>query len=103
MKKLIQLTVFLFFISAFSTSCNKCNMPEDGAIAATLYDYTGLDGCSWIIKLENDEVLEPLNLQDFGIELQEGKNIWVKYSVSTNTASICMVGSMITIEGIWDR
>jgi hypothetical protein len=85
-----------------STSCDKA-CPDHSAEAAILADYTGLDGCSWVIKLENNEVLEPNNLAETGIELKEGKKVWVKYTTEEGMASICMVGPIVTIEEIWDR
>lgn len=89
----------LFFIY----SCNKSNAPEDGAIIATLHDNTGFDGCTWVIKLDNDEVLEPVNLGDFNhFELKDRKKIWIKYR-TVGMASICMVGPTVEIEAIWDR
>ena len=34
---------------------------------------TGLDGCSWMIELNNGTRLEPTNLNDFNINLQENQ------------------------------
>ena len=39
----------------------------------------GLDGCSWMIELNNGTKLEPTNLNDFNINLQENQKIWVVY------------------------
>lgn len=36
-----------------------------------LRDLTGLDGCGWIIQLSDSTKLEPINLDDFDIELRE--------------------------------
>jgi hypothetical protein len=60
-----------------------------------------LDGCSWVIKIDND-VFEPVNLNEFNFELKEGKKVWIKYT-TVNLASICMVGQTIEIEAIWER
>jgi hypothetical protein len=96
---LFILIVFAFLLAG----CTKSTSPETGAIAATLHDYTGLDGCSWVIKLENGEVLEPVNLADFTIELEEGKKVWLKYAEQNDLASICMVGLIVKIDRIWER
>lgn len=72
------------------------------AVKAVLKDYTGLDGCTWVIKLDNNEVIEPINLGDFNFVLEDGKKIWIKYK-TVGMASICMVGPTIEIEAIWDR
>lgn len=103
MKKATPLFFILIVFILIFAGCNKSTSPETGAVAATLFDYTGLDGCSWVIKLENEEVLEPTNLADFTIELKEGKKVWLKYTVQDNLASICMVGPIVKIENIWER
>lgn len=103
MKPARFLSVFIIIIISFAFTCNKVNQPHEDAVAAQLFDYTGLDGCSWIIKLEDEKVLEPTNLQDFDIELKEGKKVWIKYTEQTDLASICMVGPIVSIEDIWDR
>lgn len=84
-------------------SCNKAQQPDVNAVKATLNDFTGLGGCSWVIKLNNHDLLEPINLDEFSIELKEGKKIWIKYKPAENMASICMVGLMVEIEAIWER
>jgi hypothetical protein len=101
--QLHRLTILLFSSLLFLTiSCDKtCTDPD--AEAAILTDYTGLDGCGWVIKLENDEVLEPMNLGSFDIELKEGKEIWITYTELQDVASICMVGPIVRIDEIWDR
>ena len=96
------LFVFIIFTPIFF-SCTKTQQPDADAIKATLNNYTGLDGCSWVIKLKNNEVLEPINLADFDLDLKEGKKIWIKYKPAPNYASICMVGQMVEIEAIWER
>lgn len=96
--------VFLLLFSvAFLLSCNKKTSPEPTEIAATLQDYTGFDGCSWVIVLENTEVKEPVNLNSFQLELVDGKKVWVNYSVLENAISICMVGEVVRIESIRNR
>ncbi|NOX86086.1 MAG: hypothetical protein GXO86_09000 [Chlorobi bacterium] len=88
----------IFFISA----CDKTS-PDAKAVKATLYDYTGLDGCSWVIKLDDGEVLEPDNLGGFDIEIKDGKKVWVKYTLAKEQISICMVGPRVDIVEIWER
>ncbi len=98
-KFILPVILFLFIV----LSCSKNDPPETGALKATLHDYTGLDGCSWIIKLESGEVLEPMNLGAFEIELKENKKIWVKYTEVKDALSICMVGPIVKVERIWER
>jgi hypothetical protein len=96
---LLPLIILLFFF----ISCSKNDPPEPGARKAVIHDYTGLDGCGWVIRLDEGETLEPTNLQSFGIKLKEGKKVWITYTELNDLASICMVGPIVRIDGIWAR
>ena len=52
------------FLAVLSMLCVGC---VDGLRPgnATLRDYTGLDGCGWVIEADEGAVLEPLNLGEF--------------------------------------
>jgi hypothetical protein len=100
-KPLFLILPLIFLL--FSISCNKSNPPESGAVKATLYDYTGLDGCSWVIKVDNNEVLELDNPEQLDFKLKDGKKVWLKYHLSESQTSICMVGPKINVDAIWDR
>jgi len=63
---------------------------------AVLRDYTGLDGCGWVIEA-NGTVLEPLNLGEFLSDPQDGMDLNVTYHVENGYASICMVGDIVTL------
>lgn len=53
-----------------------------------------VDGCSWMLKLEDGKLLEPVNLSD---ELKkENRIVWVQYKHYENY-SFCMAGEMVTI------
>ncbi len=65
-----------------------------------LKDYTGLDGCKWVIELAKGERLEPVNLGDFKINLVDGNKVVVSYHEETDRGSICMVGKIVTIDCI---
>lgn len=93
---LIFLTIALFFVSCERRSC-------ENAQAATIEDYTGLDGCGLVIKLQNGEVLEPVNLNDFNITPTDGMKVWVKYHEVSGMASICMVGPIVEVDCLVKR
>ncbi len=96
MKVFFLLTfVLLIFSACERTSC-------ENAQAATIEDYTGLDGCGLVIKLQNGEVLEPTNLNDFNISPTDGMKVWVKYH-EVSGGSICMVGPIVEIDCITKR
>jgi hypothetical protein len=91
----VFLTISLFLFSCERTSC-------ENAQAATIEDYTGLDGCGLVIKLQSGEVLEPINLNDFNITPTDGMKVWVKYH-EVGMMSICMVGPTVEIDCLSKR
>jgi hypothetical protein len=40
------ISIFLFLLIPVLFACRKSDQVPQKAVAATLYDYTGLDGCS---------------------------------------------------------
>ena len=55
------------------------------------------DGCSWMIKLEDGKMLEPVNLKE---EFKkDGLNVWIQYTHYENF-SFCMSGEMVTITAM---
>lgn len=70
-------------------------------VKATIRNFTGLDGCSWLLVLEDGKKLEPTNLENFDfIKLEDGKKVIVEYEAQTAMASICMAGSIVKITCI---
>ena len=95
-------TIFLsFLLVTIFSACNRTAC--DNAQAATIEDYTGLDGCGLVIKLQNGAVLEPTNLNDFNITPTDGMKVWVKYHEVSGMASICMVGPIVEIDCLAKR
>lgn len=64
---------------------------------ATLRDYTGLDGCGWVIEVDEGGVLEPLNLGEFISDPDPGMRLTIEYQEEGGYASICMVGPIVTL------
>lgn len=88
----------ILFISCllFVFSCSKksgCSNSEH----VILRNLTGLDGCGWVLQLDDGSKLEPQNLNDFEIEYVEGKSLQVSYT-EIDGASICMVGQIVNIN-----
>ena len=71
---------------------------------ATLRNYSGLDGCGWVIELSSGILLEPINLDDFQGEysMEDGAPIWINYE-NYNSASICMIGQTVQVIAIRNR
>ena len=94
--------VTLFFAcSLLLLACNRSTC--ENAQAATIVDYTGLDGCGLVIQLQNGTVLEPVNLNDFNLTPTDGMKVWVKYHELSSMASICMVGPIVEIDCLSKR
>jgi hypothetical protein len=92
---LLTFSALLFLSSCEGSSC-------ENAKAATIEDYTGLDGCGLVIKLTTGEVLEPINLNDFNITPTDGMKVWVNYHEVAG-GSICMVGPIVEIDCLSKR
>lgn len=70
---------------------------KEGYTKATIINYA-VDGCSWMIQLEDGKKLEPSNLAD---EFKkENLKVWIQYQVKKGGMSICMAGEMVTITTI---
>ena len=77
---------------------------SQGYVIATIRNQSGkLDGCGWVIELEGDKWLEPINLDE--VYRVDAKNIWLKYTPVRDgqMASICMIGEMVTVDDIKER
>ncbi|MBI2270926.1 MAG: hypothetical protein HYU69_11335 [Bacteroidetes bacterium] len=65
-----------------------------GYARATVIKYE-VDGCGYLLQLGSGKKLEVLSLPE---ELkQEKKEVWIKYELDKNAASICMAGDIIKL------
>ena len=84
------------FILFFSLNCG--DEETSCEIKATLKDYASLDGCGFVLVLEDGEVLE---MGDFDEEpdfsFNDGMKVRISYEEMSNMASICMVGPKVNI------
>lgn len=87
--------IFILFIVILQSCVKKngCSNSEH----VILRNLTGLDGCGWVLELDNGSKLEPRNLNDFNIELVEGKSLHVKTKEVEASAGICMVGKIVDV------
>ena len=102
MKKFLKPLFSISLIALLLMACakNKCS----DSVKGELKDLSGLDGCGFVIELENGNKLEPLNLSDFNIALNDGKKVWISYHLTTNMiATACMVVDIIEIDSITNR
>ncbi len=57
---------FILFSCADDSACSK-------SVHVKLKNLTGLDGCGWVLQLDDNSYLEAQNLDQFEIELKEGR------------------------------
>jgi hypothetical protein len=65
----------------------------------TVVDNSGLDGCGFIIKLDNGEVLEPVSIPLY-FQLYNNQRVKLSYKERTDMASTCMMGKIVDITCI---
>ena len=97
-KHILTLLIMTFLIAGCNDEKSNC---ENGKLG-TLKNLTGFDGCGWVIQLSETLTLEPINLNDFDIELVNNKSVCVQYQINQDAGSICMVGVVVEIEKISD-
>ncbi len=99
--KPISKLLLIFIIVGTALLTTGC--PEDkceGGVDGWLVDYTGLDGCRWIIELQSGERLEPVNLHQLDFEPSDSLPVRIIYKEAPDMMSICMVGTMVHINCI---
>ena len=78
----------------------SCRNEDDALLCdekATLREFTGFDGCAYVLVLDNEEVLEIGELvfePDF--EFSDGLRVSVTYE-EFSSVSICMIGPMVRV------
>jgi PKD repeat protein len=96
--------VCLDIVTADSCRSSFCDTLYVGVVpycslTGTVVDYTGLDGCGLVIKLDNGEVLEPVEIVP-NFVLKNGQRVHLAYTELSDHASICMVGKIVRIDCI---
>ena len=93
-RKLITTAVLFTFLVA----CQ--NNPCPDGVNGILKDLEGLDGCGFVIEVENGKTLIPMNLEAFDIALSDGSEVLLSYAVQEDAIGICMAGDIVKIECI---
>jgi len=90
-KTLALLAIIVLVLLAIS--CNeKSNEITSSQYSGVVKDYSELDGCGYIIELENGDKINPVIINNANIELQEGDSVEIIYEIIDSIASICMIG-----------
>ena len=96
MKRFLSLLILNGLL--FIISCEDKDETLDCDIKATLRDYTGLDGCGFVLVLDNGEVLEMGGFdEEPGFQFNDGMEVSISYEEMQGMATICMVGPVVRI------
>lgn len=109
----LLLLLSLLLLSAV-TSCQKNEVSPATSCGtfATIRDMSGLDGCGFVLELDNGEKLEPV--YDYGwcgtpplpapvidnVQFLDGKRVTIAYKELTDKVGICMAGKVVEITCI---
>jgi len=63
-------------------------------------DMTGLDGCRFVIELDDGERIQPMNMNEFDIEPKDGMQVKLSYVIDKEAMSICMAGTTVQLVKI---
>ncbi|HFC00797.1 MAG TPA: hypothetical protein ENJ53_08340 [Phaeodactylibacter sp.] len=99
MYKLLILVSSFFLVVAKKCDTNK-NGNNPCTEVGTLKDFTGLDGCGFLIVMDDGEKLQPVKYADKNIHPKDGQRIKFSYKEITDLAGICMAGKMVEITCI---
>lgn len=102
MKYLLSKLLLVFILA--TAACSPKSKLKTNEVNAVLADYTGLDGCGWMLKLENADVngnqtLMPLNLDEFSITKRDGKKVLIVYK-DEPAFNTCMAGATVRLSSI---
>ena len=87
---------------ALSTSCHKADEAPSCGTPATVRNLTGLDGCGYVLELDNGQRLEPHGALWQNFALHDGDRVIIGYE-SDPAISICMVGDGVKLTCIEKR
>jgi hypothetical protein len=100
MKKSVYIIPFLFSILFFVACDDDKGGVQPDVSEGIVRDYTGLDGCGYIIEMDNGEKLEPVEMTDTSFHFYDGQHVEVWYTELTDVGSFCMAGKIVRIDSI---
>ena len=83
----------IIVIVLLAVSCSE----KDDDIQTTyhsgvLKDYSEIDGCGYIIELENGDLINPVIINNSNIELSDGETVEISYEIIDTMFTTCQVG-----------
>lgn len=115
-KHLLHIAFALLLLAGFSackakkkaavvenTRTETAQPKEKPVVEGTLRNMAGLDGCKWMIELNNSKKLQPTNLADFDVPMVDGQHVWVDFVEQQGVMSICMAGKVVKLIKLYPR
>lgn len=97
---LLKISVLAGAISTASFGCS-----ENGDVAryvdGMLVDYTKYTGCGWVLELPDDR-LEPININDFKLDLTDSLKVRFAYVVDNDSISECHL-TVVRLLDIYEK
>lgn len=91
----LLLSLILLTWSCANTKNNTSNCVN--SVKGTLVNKTGLDGCGWMIALNDGKTVNPTNLNSFDIKLIDNTKIKFSYIEKNDLFDTCMAGKIVEI------
>ena len=95
-KTMFRISLFMFLLILFSCKTKKVVDSSNNNACntfATVKDYTGLDGCRFLLVLENGEKWLPVKVNDKDFVFKDNQKIKFGYTVLEDVMSVCMAES----------
>jgi len=100
---LMTLLIAAFTLAACnSTKSDNTQKADKNLTEGVLVDMNNLDGCGWIIKLEDGTKLQPVNINKFDFEPKDGVAVLFRYK-KVDMAGVCMLGQMVELLSIKEK
>lgn len=97
----LLLTSSGLLLSAFSCNKQEHDNPGPGCgTPATIRNFKGLDGCGYLLVLDNGKRLEPADTLWGSFPKVEGKRVTISYAPATGKVSACMTGELVNLRCI---
>jgi len=100
MKKSVYIIPVLFSVLLFTACDDDTGGIQPNAQEGIVRDYTGLDGCGYIIEMLGGDKLEPVEMADTSFHFYDGQRVEVWYTELTNINTLCMAGRTVRIDSI---
>lgn len=84
--------IILLLLSSCSTETTCKNLTKATVIQ-------GIDGCGLLLKLENNNILNPTNLNEMGVTLKVDQKVEITFH-EVEMMNICMMGKTVELDCI---